>query len=152
MTLLILIVNVLAWPVIHLVLARAFLVCPDRYFDHDSWLTKPRGFEQKGNFYRRVFQVSRWKGSLPDGAPWVGGKSKRRIESRGVASLNSFLIETRRAETAHWGMLLCSPVFYLWNPAWACAVMTFYGLAANLPCIIVQRTNRIKIARILRRS
>jgi len=47
-------------------------------------------------------------------------------------------------------MLLCTPVFYLWNPPWACVVMTLYGFAANLPCILVQRANRIKIERILR--
>ena len=89
---------------------------------------------------------------LPDGAPWLGGMSKRRISGRGYADLNAFLIETRRAEAAHWCMLLCTPFFYLWNPWWACIVMTLYGIAANIPCIVVQRVNRIKIANILRSS
>ena len=30
--------------------------------------------------------------------------------------------------------------------------MTLYGMAANLPCIFVQRANRMKVARILHRS
>jgi glycosyl-4,4'-diaponeurosporenoate acyltransferase len=152
MTLLILTLNVLGWPVIHLVFARLFLLCPDEYFAHDSWLTRARWFEQDTRIYRRVLAVERWKGVLPDGAPWLGGRSKRRLESRTVAGLSAFLMETRRAEAAHWCMLLFTPVFYLWNPPWACVVMSFYGIAANLPCIVAQRANRIKIAYILHRS
>lgn len=151
MILLILALNILGWPGIHLVLAYLFTLCPDEYFAHDSWLTRRRRFEHNGQLYRKALAVQRWKACLPDGAPWLGGKSKRRIESRSQADLNAFMIETRRAEVAHWCMLLCTPVFYLWNPAWACIVMSFYGIAANLPCIVAQRANRIQIARILNR-
>lgn len=152
MTLLIVTLNLLGWPVIHLALARLFLSCPDEFFVRDSWLTRPRPFEQDRQLYRRALAVHRWKHLLPDGAPWLGGRSRRRIQSNSPAHLNTFMIETRRAEAAHWCMMLCTPVFYLWNPPWAALVMTFYGLAANLPCIIAQRANRIKIAHILHRS
>ena len=151
MILLIVALNMFGWPVIHLALARLFLLCPDESFARDSWLTRQRQFEQDGQFYRSAFAVQRWKGWLPDGAPWLGGRSKKRIEGRNFAYLNSFIVETRRGEAAHWCMLLCAPVFYLWNPPWACVVMTLYGIAANLPCIIAQRVNRIKIAHILHR-
>jgi hypothetical protein len=30
--------------------------------------------------------------------------------------------------------------------------MTVYGFAGNIPCIVVQRTNHMKIARILERT
>jgi len=149
---LIIAVNVLGWPLIHLAFARLFISLPDFHFAQDSWLTRSRRFEQDGRFYRRVLAVQRWKDLLPDGAPWLGGRSKKRLGSRSYAYLNLFAMETRRAEAAHWCMLLCTPVFYLWNPAWACVVMTLYGLAANLPCIIAQRANRVRIARILRPS
>ena len=144
--------NVLGWPVIQLLLAYLFLLCPDESFARDSWLTRKRWFERDGELYRSAFAVQRWKGWLPDGAPWLGGRSKSRIGSRNQLDLTTFLIETRRAEVAHWCMLLCTPVFYLWNPAWACVVMTFYGIAANVPCIVAQRANRIKIEHILYRS
>lgn len=96
--------------------------------------------------------MQRWKGLLPDGASWLGGRSKKNVASRTFTELTTFAIETRRAEVAHWCMLLCTPVFYVWNPRWACIIMTAYGVAANLPCILVQRANRIKVARILERS
>ena len=150
MNLIVLAVNVVGWPVIHLVLAQAFLKIPDAYFADDSWLTRERRFEQHGRLYRSVFAVHKWKGLLPDGAPWLGGRAKKRIATRNFQPLRGFLIETRRAEAAHWCMLLCTPIFFLWNPAWACAVMALYGLGANLPCILVQRANRIKAAHILR--
>ena len=152
MTVLIILANILGWPVIHIVLALAFLHYPDECFARDSWLTLERRFERDGRFYRSVLAVQRWKGLLPDAAPWMGGRSKRRLGVRNPKNLVSSLIETRRAETAHWCMLLCTPVFYIWNPVWACVVMTAYGIAANLPCIIAQRANRIKLAHILHRS
>jgi glycosyl-4,4'-diaponeurosporenoate acyltransferase len=149
MNMLVLTVNILGWPVIHLALARLFLSIPDAYFAHDSWLTRERSLEHGGETYRRLFAVQRWKELLPDGAPWLGGRAKKRVASRDPEQLNLFMIETRRGEAAHWSMLLCTPVFFIWNPAWACVVMTVYGLAANFPCILVQRANRIKAAHIL---
>ena len=151
MKLLVITLNVIGWPLIQLTLARLFLFLPDSIFDEDSWLTRQRRFEGEGQPYRSFLIMQRWKDLLPDGAAWLGGRSKR-LASRSCADLATFAIETRRAETAHWCMLLCTPLFYIWNPRWACIVMTLYGLAANLPCILVQRANRIKIERILRRS
>jgi glycosyl-4,4'-diaponeurosporenoate acyltransferase len=29
-------------------------------------------------------------------------------------------------------MLACLPVFFVWNPPWACWTMTVYAIAANL--------------------
>ena len=122
-------VNVLGWPVIHVVLAWLFIRLPDECFAEDSWLTRQRDIERSGLHYRTTFAVQRMKRLLPDGAPWLGGRSKTKIKGRNSAELNTFMLETRRAEVAHWCMLLCTPVFYLWK-----------------------RANRIKIMRILQDS
>jgi glycosyl-4,4'-diaponeurosporenoate acyltransferase len=149
MTLLVIIANVLGWPMIQLTLAKLFLSLPVSFFAEDSWLTRERCLEKNGDSYRRFLVMQRWKGLLPDGASWLGGRPKKNVASRNSSELTSFAIETRRSEIAHWCMLLCTPIFYLWNPPWACAVLTLYGIAANLPCILVQRANRIKVRRIL---
>lgn len=149
MRLLVIALNVFGWPLIQLALARLFLLISDEVFAGDSWLTRTRHFERNGRFYRQLLLIQRWKGLLPDGATWLGGRSKK-LQSRRHSDLITFAIEARRAEIAHWCMLLCTPMFYLWNPLWACVVMSVYGIAANLPCILVQRANRIKIERILR--
>jgi glycosyl-4,4'-diaponeurosporenoate acyltransferase len=152
MTLLVISLNIVFWPLIQLTLARLFLRLPDALFAADSWLTIERGFERDGQLYRRFLMMQRWKELLPDGASRLGGRAKNNVASRSVPDLTIFAIETRRAEIAHWCMLFCTPVFYIWNPLWACIVMTLYGMAANLPCIFVQRANRMKVARILHRS
>jgi glycosyl-4,4'-diaponeurosporenoate acyltransferase len=143
--------NLLGWPVIHLATACWMLRQPVAQYGRDGWLTRERPWEQGGKFYRTVFAIHRWKRLLPDGARWLGGMAKKRLDNRSRAYLEAFVAETRRAESAHWRMLLCTPVFFLWNPPWACAVMAGYGLAANLPCILAQRANRLQLSRVLGR-
>lgn len=141
--------NLLGWPAIHLSISSIFLHLPLKGFANDSWLTTPRRWERDGHLYRNSFAVRRWKAFLPDGAPWLGGFAKKELCSHDPAYLAQFLLETRRAELAHWCMFCCLPVFFLWNPPWACCLMTVYALAANLPCIVAQRYNRIVLQRLL---
>jgi len=149
MTALVWAANILGWPLIQLGLAAAFLRLPTRLFAQDCWLTKTRAFERDGRLYRDGLHIRRWKRLLPDGAGWLGGFPKNAAPSRDPAYLARFAEETRRAEVAHWCMLLCLPVFFLWNPPWARWVMTAYALAANLPCIAAQRYNRMALGRLI---
>lgn len=142
--------NILGWPVIHLAISFAVLRVPTQFFARDTWLTTPRSWEQDGDVYRNWFAIRKWKSLLPDGAPWLGGFAKEKLLERKPTALVQFLIETRRAETAHWCMLGCLPIFFIWNPPWARWVMTAYALAANLPCILAQRYNRFTLSRIAR--
>ena len=142
--------NFLGWPIIHMVVATLALRLPARLFAEENWITAPRRWEQEGRLYRDWLKIRKWKFRLPDGASWFGGFAKKSMCSRDASYLGQFLLETRRAELAHWSMLLCLPLFFLWNPPWACVVMTVYALAANLPCIFTQRYNRIALHRVVR--
>jgi glycosyl-4,4'-diaponeurosporenoate acyltransferase len=150
MSALVLAANLLAWPVIHVSIAFVTLRLPPKMFVTDTWLTAPRSWEHDGRLYREKLAIRRWKHLLPDGAPWLGGFAKKQLNARDLAYLARFLLEARRAEVAHWFMLACLPVFFLWNPPWARWVMTAYALAANLPCILVQRSNRFALERVVR--
>lgn len=150
MTALVWVANLLAWPVIHLSIAFVTLRLPSRLFVKDTWLTTPRFWEHGGRVYREKLAIRKWKNLLPDGAPWLGGFAKKRLNARDLTYLTHFLLEARRAEVAHWCMLACLPVFFLWNPPWARWVMSAYALAANLPCILVQRSNRFALERVVR--
>lgn len=141
--------NLLGWPVIHLAVASVALRLPAHLFAKDSWVTAPRSWEREGRLYRDWLGIRRWKSLLPDGAPWLGGFAKNKIRSLDVSYVRQFLLETRRAELAHWCMFLCLPLFFLWNPPWACLVMSVYALAANMPCILAQRYNRIVLNRVV---
>jgi glycosyl-4,4'-diaponeurosporenoate acyltransferase len=42
-------------------------------------------------------------------------------------------------------------VFFLWNPWWGDAVIIVYAIGANLPCILAQRYNRLRLRHLLAR-
>jgi glycosyl-4,4'-diaponeurosporenoate acyltransferase len=140
--------NVLGWPILHIAIGFIALRVPPHIFASDTWLTAPRSWEQDGHLYRDWLAIRKWKFLLPDAAPWLGHSAKKKLPGRNPAYLAQFLIETRRAEIAHWFMLGCLPIFFIWNPPWARWVMAVYALAANLPCILAQRYNRLVLNRI----
>ncbi|WP_446742057.1 glycosyl-4,4'-diaponeurosporenoate acyltransferase CrtO family protein [Silvibacterium acidisoli] len=141
--------NLLGWPVIQIGIAKLFLRMPSRNFSPTSFACRPRRWERDGRLYTHILRIRRWKQLMPDGAPWLGGFAKAHYEKRDDSYTRRFIAETCRGEMAHWCMLAFTPIFYLWNPPWACWVMTAYGLLANLPCIAVQRHNRIAMLRVL---
>ena len=139
--------NIAGCAALQLGLARMFVLMPCGWFERDGFW----GRECFGELlvYRRWLRVRRWKGLLPDGAALVGSSFRKGIPSRNAASLQRFLVETRRGEAAHWAMILCTPIMFLWNPGWACITLMTYAVAANAPCIVVQRYNRFVLLRIL---
>ena len=106
-------------------------------------------WERYGRIYHSL-GVRRWKDSLPDGGGWfAGGFSKRNLRDRSLTELLRFARETRRSELVHWCAIGALPLFKLWNSWPGMLVNAAYAIAANLPCIIVQRYNRGRIARLL---
>jgi glycosyl-4,4'-diaponeurosporenoate acyltransferase len=141
----IVVLNCVGWPLIQLGLAWAFTRMPEAWFRH-----APRAFPGELWMLRNVFQVKRWKDRLPDAAGWFGGGfAKRSLQSREPGYLRRFVAETWRGELCHWCAIAFVPVFFLWNPPWADAVILAYALAANLPCILAQRYNRIRLRGLL---
>ncbi len=119
---------------------------PSALLAHDGPLLRLRPFERDGRFYERVLRIKRWKDVLPEaGDLFRGGFSKRRVVHHNRGYLERFVVETRRAELAHWPILALGPVFFAWNPWWLGLVMVGYGIAADLPCILVQRYNRARL-------
>ena len=140
-----------AWLIIHLGVAYVFTQLPGHWFDPSAVLFRERGWERGGRLYRDGFRVARWKHMLPDGAAWFrGGFRKAGLASSTPAYLQRFVRETCRGELVHWIVFLCAPLFFLWNPWPVGVVMLVYAAAANLPCILVQRYNRIRIVRLAR--
>ncbi len=140
-----------AWLVIHLGLSWRGTRQPIERFDPDGRLCRIRRWEQDGRIYEQHLRIKRWKDLLPDGASWFrGGFPKARLSNREPRHLERFSRETARGESIHWQTLAAAPLFALWNPPWAMAVIALYALIANLPCIAIQRYNRARLQRILR--
>ena len=142
----IIILNVAGWLVIQLSLAWGFTRMPTKWFNTGP--THAR--EKNGRFYERIFAIKQWKDQLPDAASWFpGGFAKGTLSAREPDYLARFIRETRRGELCHWFAIGCVPVFLIWNPWWGQLIVIAYAFAANLPCILVQRYNRIRFVRIL---
>jgi glycosyl-4,4'-diaponeurosporenoate acyltransferase len=139
----IVILNIAGWPVIHLSIGWAFSH-RQTVFNLNSWLFRSRRWEQ-----RWFAGVRQWKHLLPDAAPWFRGFPKKTLKTRDPNYLNRFVQETCRGELAHWAMMLAVILFFAFNPPWADAVMVGYAIVANLPCIITQRFNRIRLMRVI---
>jgi len=89
---------------------------------------------------------------VPEAGAWfAGGVSKRHLPADGAGGLERFVVETRRAELGHWLAAASGPLFVLWNPPGAAVALVTYGLVANLPCVAIQRYNRLRAERVLAR-
>jgi glycosyl-4,4'-diaponeurosporenoate acyltransferase len=140
--------NVVGWPLIQLGLAWGFTRLPV------AWFAPPRAlaWEHGGRIYQRVLRIKCWKDRLPDAARWFdGGFAKGALAGTQRDYLQRFVIETWRGELCHWCALACTPVFFLWNPWWGDAVIVAYAITANLPCILAQRYNRLRLRQLLAR-
>ena len=144
--------NVLAWLVIQLGLAWTMTQISSVRFNPRSAWARLWQWEKSGRAYEKVFAIKRWKDSLPDAANWFkGGFAKAELRAHTPDFLEQFLCETWRGELTHWLALLTLPLFAIWNPGWGVAVNITYAVAANLPCILVQRYNRARFLRVLER-
>lgn len=144
-------VNVVAWGCFHAGTGVYVHRLPLRRLDHDTWLWRERGWEREGRVYERL-GVRRWKDRLPEAGDLLrGGMSKRHLPAVDDGGLARYAAETRRAELGHWLAAAAGPLFLFWNTAPVAAVMVAYGLGVNLPFIVVQRYNRLRVARISER-
>ena len=145
------VVDVIAWGVFHSATGYAAHRLDDRRLSRDGWLLRPRRFETAA-WYRRWLRINRWKDRVPEaGDLFRGGVSKRQLPAYDVDGLQLFVRETRRAELGHWWAMGCAPLFVLWNPPLAAGLLMTYGVAANLPFIVIQRYNRIRTQALVER-
>jgi glycosyl-4,4'-diaponeurosporenoate acyltransferase len=115
-------------------------------------LTRLRDWEAEGRWWQRHLRVRRWKDRLPEaGGFFRGGYPKRRLRSRQSSDLDRFRRETIRAERVHWALMASSPLHLIWCRPPIGAGMLAFGVCFNAPFIVVQRFNRGRISRLLRR-
>lgn len=145
-------INVLAWLFFHFSISLSLMKLSDRFFQPEhplNKLFKERPFEKSGRLWRERFLVHKWKDALPDGASLFRmGYKKKKLPKTRKASFELFIKETKRAELTHWMLIVPAPFFFIWNPDWAGWLMILYALLANLPFVIIQRYNRIRLSKV----
>lgn len=147
---LIVILNVVAVPSIHLGLSWIYTRLPSSRFKPKSFLYRTRSWEKSGAFYQSVFAIRNWKGMLPDAAPWFDGFAKGNFKTKERSYIDRFIVETCRGEEAHYAQLIGLLITVMWNP-WPIAgiIMISYALLTNLPCVLLQRFTRARLRRLL---
>ena len=76
-----LVVNIVAWAMIHLVLSVIMAKLPLHYFECDSFLYRTRKWERAGERWQQLFSVKNWKECIPDGTKMIGtGFAKRMLK------------------------------------------------------------------------
>ena len=139
--------NVAFWPAWTFVVGWIAQRTPDAQYLRENVVTRPHSIERDGDWYRVTWQIHRWKDRLPEAGALYGGFTKRTVSAGDVATMEQFVIETRRAELAHWGMAAGVLVTTLWNPWWAAGINAGVAASSNIPCIAVQRYNRLRLGR-----
>ncbi len=120
---------------------------------YDTWLLRSRPFERGGLLYTQLLRIKRWKDRVPEAGDFFkGGMSKKQLPSPEQGGISRFASETRRAELCHWLAVAPTPLFALWNPPWMVVLVMVSVFGVNLPFITIQRYNRIRAERVLRRE
>jgi glycosyl-4,4'-diaponeurosporenoate acyltransferase len=146
------VINITVWLVINLGVGMSTARMQPNSFNPQSWLYRQRIWERGGKTYKARLKVQKWKRLLPAVAAVVkGGFRKKHVGNADAAYVRRFILETCRAEFTHWVILLFSLIFFLWNDWWIGLIMVAYGLATNMPCIVTQRYNRMRLERIYAR-
>jgi len=145
------VIDFIAWFIIHMGVVLCTIHVPSKSFDPEGWLYRARTWENSGKIYTKIFKIKKWKEYLPDGSKLLKyrGFPKRVLEGKDDLYFASFLQETCRAELTHWIIMLFAPFFFLWNKPGVGWIMIFYALIENLPLIMAQRYNRIRLKRVL---
>ena len=145
------VLNIVCIIFIHLFGSWMCLKLPRNCFEGNNVLFQTFGWEAEGKFYRFI-KVKEWKEFLPDGAKlFKSGFQKKRLKEKNEQYFSEFVLETKRAELTHYVSFLPLCFFFIWNPIEAFLLIIIYGVLANAPCIIVQRYNRIRFGKIVRK-
>lgn len=135
-----------AWFFFHMGISALTLMIPDSSFEHNIDFFRDFNWENNGKFWSKWFHVRKWKDYLPDSSSiFKAAYNKKVLNPINSEALEKFIIETQRAELAHWLSILPAPLFFIWNPAWAGWLMIIYAILFNLPFIIIQRYNRPRL-------
>lgn len=146
-TLVLIMVNIFAWLIIHVSISYICLRLPDSFYQ-----SKKSGInngKQELHLYERL-RIRKWKTILPDGGDvFKGGFRKKELRTLSSSYIQKFIVETRRAEVTHWLLIPPSILFFVWNPISIGFIMIGYALIVNLPFILIQRYNRLRLKPLL---
>ena len=128
-------------------------ILPKRWFHPQMFPYREYAFEQGGKIYHKL-QIRRWQNNLPDMSrilPWC--MPPKRLPGKWDADvLTDMIRETCVAEIVHVAHGLAGlGCLALWD-GFGGVLMAFLAAVGNLPFVIVQRYNRPRFQKLLKRG
>ena len=124
---------------------------PRRWFHPDRFPYRSFAWERDGRIYEKI-GIRVWKDKLPDMSKVVHNMYRKEVNPRPNAeNLERLIQETCVAEMVHYVLILLSlAVIKIWEGAWGWVA---WGLCilGNLPFSLIQRFNRPRLQKALRR-
>lgn len=149
-TLALILVNIFAWLIFHVSISYICLRLPDSFYQSKKSEVNNRKREL---YLYESLRIRKWKTILPDGGDvFKGGFRKKELKTLSSSYLQKFIVETRRAEVTHWLLIPPSILFFIWNPITIGITMIGYALIVNLPFILIQRYNRLRLKPLLNKQ
>lgn len=126
---------------------------PHSCFNYKRWLYRERKWEHGGRLYDHLFAVRKWKSCLPEVSDFIKAIfPKKHLAKSDFDYLNAFLLETCKAELTHWLIIGSSFLFVFWSGIFTSLKVFLFASVLNLPYIIIQRYNRPRIIRLLKKN
>ncbi|MCX8028415.1 MAG: hypothetical protein N2712_00265 [Brevinematales bacterium] len=149
------IVNSVFWISVHFFSGYLVHFIPKSFYTGNNPLFKERFWEFNGKLYEKVFLIKLWKDRLPEAGELlsINPFNKKKFLSRDKEYISRFITETCRAELSHLLPFLFLPISFVWNNfIEAMVVMVLYCVVANIPFVMIQRYNRIRLSKLNRKS
>ena len=127
------------------------LLLPRRWFSTNSALFAERKWENGGKVYNRL-HINKWKSKLPDMSRYIKGMIAKRLRgSESADDIRRLIAETCVAEAAHLALIVLSlGMIWVWQDIGGVICCVCYA-AGNVPYIIIQRYNRPRLVRMMKR-
>jgi glycosyl-4,4'-diaponeurosporenoate acyltransferase len=146
-------INLLVFILISLSMTFICEKVPSRVYYYKKWLFRERGWENGGRIYEYYFGVKKWKSKLPDISDFMKWRfNKKHLAEASSDYLSVFLTESCKSEFTHWMIIASTLFFNFWNDIATSAFMVIIACLLNMPYIIIQRYNRPRLIKLLRRN
>lgn len=145
--------NLIVFLIFSVVLTLVAGKLPNSFYSYKKWLFREHRWESNGKFYEKHLYVKFWKCKLPEISDFVKSMfTKKHLQNNSHDYLRQFLDESCKAEFVHWTIIASSILFFFWNGVSDAMLILLIAALLNMPYIIIQRYNRPRIIRLLKKN
>lgn len=135
---------ILIWDLIVVIFCKS--INESNFYFHKK-MYKTKDWEKNGLIYTQKFKIKKWKDFLPQYVS-KNGFSKKNLDDLSVKYIDMFILETCRGEWAHRKCLFVLVPMFIFNKLSVFFLLFIFVLFLNVPYILIQRYNRIRLLKI----